>query len=121
MDRLLKVQRRKKYSDSLRQRQFHTSPPRLVLHTRINFYDSDSYETMAEYPRVTTGLIQKKIITNTNISICVGNYDICIICQFKPNFGDILRTLHCKHLFHINCIDTWLTEHNICPICKQNI
>lgn len=33
-----------------------------------------------------------------------------------------LRQLPCKHVFHVECVDIWLTNHSgICPYCSQNV
>ena len=28
---------------------------------------------------------------------------------------------NCKHEFHYDCLQTWLTKHDECPICRQNM
>jgi hypothetical protein len=35
--------------------------------------------------------------------------------------GDELRTLPCFHLFHAKCVDQWLKQNSICPICRHKI
>jgi len=44
----------------------------------------------------------------------------CAICISSCNEGDILKILpNCHHIFHIDCISQWLTEHsNLCPLCR---
>lgn len=44
----------------------------------------------------------------------------CAICLSSYNEGDILKILpNCDHIFHIDCISQWLTEHsNLCPLCR---
>jgi hypothetical protein len=43
----------------------------------------------------------------------------CTICLMPYDDGDNLRILRCKHGFHVECIDQWLTGHvNSCPICR---
>jgi len=52
----------------------------------------------------------------------------CVICLEHFNDGDRLRALPCHHLFHIGCIDKWLSgtcsEEECytsgCPTCKKH-
>ena len=48
-------------------------------------------------------------------------YNECVICKNNFECEDLIRTLPCKHQFHINCIDRWLQNNNKCPICKKKI
>lgn len=42
--------------------------------------------------------------------------DCCCNCHRD---GNKLRVLPCKHRFHIECIDQWLSSRKpLCPICK---
>lgn len=48
--------------------------------------------------------------------------DTCVICleEFVP--GTHIKILPCKHGFHGDCIDPWLSERSDqCPICKQSV
>lgn len=35
--------------------------------------------------------------------------DECAICLETYHEDDWIRTLPCRHEFHVNCVDTWLT------------
>ncbi|KAJ3412603.1 hypothetical protein HDV05_000471 [Chytridiales sp. JEL 0842] len=44
----------------------------------------------------------------------------CTICLMPYDDGDELRIMRCKHGFHKDCIDQWLTGHvNSCPLCRS--
>lgn len=45
----------------------------------------------------------------------------CPICLMEFNGDDDVRQLNCKHVFHKECIDIWLTLNATCPICRQQI
>uniref|UniRef100_A0A7N0SV54 RING-type E3 ubiquitin transferase n=1 Tax=Kalanchoe fedtschenkoi TaxID=63787 RepID=A0A7N0SV54_KALFE len=44
----------------------------------------------------------------------------CSICQEEYVIGDEMGRLHCKHMYHVDCIDQWLRQKNWCPICKSS-
>ena len=49
-------------------------------------------------------------------------YDKCPICldDFCP--GVVVRQLPCSHIYHVKCIDQWLSlDHQKCPLCKRDI
>lgn len=43
---------------------------------------------------------------------------ICLDC-FQP--GDTARELRCSHTFHLACLDTWLRNRALCPVCRANV
>lgn len=45
--------------------------------------------------------------------------DLCSVCFEKFIDSDTCRELKCKHLYHQNCIDKWLSEHITCPVCRE--
>ena len=46
--------------------------------------------------------------------------DKCPICLTLFKQEDFVRELSCKHVYHQECIDTWLTGHrNSCPLCRR--
>lgn len=48
--------------------------------------------------------------------------EACAICLEDYDNGDMLRLLPCKHEFHVECIDPWLTKWGtFCPVCKLEV
>lgn len=46
----------------------------------------------------------------------------CSICldDFEPSSK--IRLINCKHLFHSECLDTWLLQHDYkCPHCREKV
>lgn len=45
----------------------------------------------------------------------------CILCLECYQGGDELRHLDCEHVFHVKCIDEWLSRNRTCPLCSHNV
>jgi len=43
----------------------------------------------------------------------------CPICLTEFTDQEIINKLHCSHLFHLQCISTWLSENDSCPTCRR--
>jgi hypothetical protein len=44
----------------------------------------------------------------------------CIICISGFVMGEIITTLPCSHVFHANCLMTWLLINGVCPLCNRS-
>lgn len=49
-----------------------------------------------------------------------GDFNLsCVICMESFDDGDSIRDLSCGHIFHVACVDPWLTKRQACcPLCK---
>ena len=47
--------------------------------------------------------------------------DKCMICQDDYQQNDTLRKLRCGHCFHKACVDPWLLQSDLCPVCRKTI
>ncbi|CAG8449523.1 7434_t:CDS:1 [Acaulospora colombiana] len=47
--------------------------------------------------------------------------ETCAICLDDFDDGDEIRELPCRHWYHVECIDPWLTmKSSSCPLCKKD-
>jgi E3 ubiquitin-protein ligase ATL41 len=52
----------------------------------------------------------------------VGGSTECAICLGAVEQGDTVRVLPaCGHVFHVPCVDTWLTSSSSCPVCRAGV
>jgi len=47
--------------------------------------------------------------------------DDCHICYDNFCMDEPIRVLPCLHRFHAECVDRWLAQSRICPVCKLDI
>lgn len=47
----------------------------------------------------------------TNCSICLEDFEV----------DSELYVIPCTHLFHVNCLEKWVTENYKCPVCRGEI
>ncbi|CAM0882219.1 unnamed protein product [Alopecurus aequalis] len=45
----------------------------------------------------------------------------CSICQEEFEANDEMGRLHCGHSYHVYCIKQWLSQKNVCPVCKTAV
>lgn len=62
--------------------------------------------------------VEKHENTDDNIAISENQ---CVICFNQFIVGDMVGwSEHCTHIFHEDCIHSWLMKHLECPICRRN-
>ena len=45
--------------------------------------------------------------------------ETCTICFGALAEGDRVGDLSCRHTFHAQCLKSWLSRRNVCPLCQQ--
>nr|AFK36209.1 unknown [Lotus japonicus] len=69
--------------------------------------------SVAKIPQVT--------ITGNN-GDASGQRDSCSVCLQDFQLGETVRSLpYCHHMFHLPCIDEWLSKHVSCPLCRRDM
>ena len=91
--------------------------------------DKMTYEQLLELEEnvgsVSKGLTKKqikkipKVIYNKNKFKNDDNK--CVVCQYEFKNGENVTQLTCGHLFHTECVDTWLSKNKVCPMCHKEI
>jgi len=49
-----------------------------------------------------------------------GTGNACPICLEAFAVNDTVRTIPCFHTFHKQCVDPWLAQRALCPVCKYD-
>lgn len=53
--------------------------------------------------------------TNATCTTCTT----CTICLSDITLSSNIQETRCGHVFHTECADIWLANHNTCPLCRQ--
>jgi hypothetical protein len=80
-----------------------------------------NYDTLSRLEDVKIGLINKRMVLNTKVSLNKDKELFCVICQEKVEENKIIRSLKCAHSFDLECIDKWLVNNKNCPACKDDV
>ncbi|XP_056683533.1 RING-H2 finger protein ATL39-like [Spinacia oleracea] len=73
--------------------------PKFAYSTRSDDDDDDD-------PRVKSGLMKM----TGECAVCLGTFEEKEILRLLPK---------CGHVFHADCVDTWLRMHATCPFCRD--
>lgn len=98
--------RRLVYSEGIRRQSINYETT--VLPTFFQEYQEKKY------------LISKKLFKKSKISLN-KSFGYCSICISNILPFEVIRTLSCKHYYHVDCIDYWFTDNNTCPECRNKI
>ena len=80
--------------------------------------NNSSYDMHKSNYDINSQLSSRKLL---NIDKLSPEKKTCIICLENFKESDKIINLSCFHMFHNNCIRTWLNDNNNCPLCKNKI
>ncbi len=101
----------------------------LRLATTQGDFTGDDYELLrqldddieAPFQGATEGQISRlpcRDFSEVDVSISRQRNEYCSICLAPYELGESVRTIPCLHRFHSKCIDSWLKQKSLCPVCK---
>ena len=108
---------------------FHTGDRNLPTSTVVVTIHSNPETRQAHVSTSNEGMCPESItriplvqhIKNVDTKAEAIDEPICAICLNSFEEGILCRSLPCKHVYHPECIDTWLLRSHRCPLCNDNI
>eukprot|EP00933_Yihiella_yeosuensis_P076960 TRINITY_DN86991_c0_g1_i1.p1 TRINITY_DN86991_c0_g1~~TRINITY_DN86991_c0_g1_i1.p1 ORF type:complete len:279 (-),score=71.67 TRINITY_DN86991_c0_g1_i1:102-863(-) len=52
--------------------------------------------------------------------VTVFEEDVCVVCQEALIVGSKAKSMPCNHLFHDECLESWVQKNNSCPTCRYD-
>ena len=98
---------------------FHSMNMTMNLLNNIN--DGIQTQPMNDIKNVINKEELDKLPVKSWIDLDKEKYKECPICLDDYNDTSNVRILRCSHVFHVDCIDHWLTECSYkCPVCRDD-
>ncbi len=92
------------------------------LRTMEEMYDIPGLVDLNEDVKIVLNDEQFNNLERVEYSTIDKENNECLICIDAFNEDDEIIKTHCNHLFHCNCIKSWLChESNKCPVCRIEI
>lgn len=119
--------RRLVYSDYIRRRNTLAIIGRRLEELRVQdtehteHIQQPDYEYLVSLPNVEVGLSVKELQRSSKVGFCTKPLFCCICQDTTDKVVEITRELTCQHVFHIRCIETWLSTHKSCPVCRTRL
>ncbi|KAL5778270.1 hypothetical protein ACOSP7_011196 [Xanthoceras sorbifolium] len=83
----------------------------------------NDYRSQAVKPVEVKGLSStylEKLPRTTRKELVMGSE--CAVCLDQIESQQPARLIPgCNHGFHIQCVDTWLSNYPVCPVCRANL
>ncbi|TNV77905.1 hypothetical protein FGO68_gene1903 [Halteria grandinella] len=83
---------------------------------------------MEHFNRTLSEISQQRLnlqpLTREHYQSCDGMDElqppVCPICLDSIALDSLIYKTPCTHIYHKDCLDTWLTAHTVCPYCRFN-
>ncbi len=70
------------------------------------------------------GMMAHAVASSTTVTATLrsrAGEQSCVVCQEAFEDGASLCQLPCQHLFHSDCVTSWLKLRNNCPVCRWQL
>jgi hypothetical protein len=94
-------------------------PPQLAAVLQQRDLTDDDYHLLLALDSTGSGVLPLEVVNRRFPAAPAprDNTAPCGICTGALVPGNPIRTLQCRHVFHVGCIDPWLTtQRNTCPV-----
>lgn len=88
-----------------------------AYHEIYKLEDETSPDITYQYAKKCDSCENKTQIDTTK---CIDIDQKCSICLDQMTADTNNCKLHCNHVFHVDCIDTWLKKGTNCPECRES-
>ena len=89
-----------------------------LYNTNDNFHNNTQLPVGIPLSNINAITTVSRFCDFTQSNLC----DSCTICHAPFVNTDICRLLkNCNHIFHLECIETWLSDHVTCPYCRNDL
>lgn len=75
------------------------------------------------FPRITFSKYLDQLALSNSISESFASESVCPICcdQFQNSDEIVILSCNIKHIFHPDCVKSWLDKNDTCPLCKERV
>ncbi|KAG0475834.1 hypothetical protein HPP92_012675 [Vanilla planifolia] len=95
-------------------------PPNFSLSSQILLPSSNSSTAVPLDPGVLKSLpstffrsgVDRKVGYGPECTVCISEFADSQLSRFLPG---------CRHIFHLDCIDTWFLSNSTCPVCRSSV
>ncbi|KAG7567941.1 Zinc finger RING-type [Arabidopsis thaliana x Arabidopsis arenosa] len=92
-------------------RESQTSLP-ILIYFKVTDYNFQANS------RIDTDILIAELQTSKRKPTTNEENEDCIICLQTFKGRQDINSLACNHIYHHECISTWLYANKICPICR---